>query len=443
MYRPTDIQNGLFHLWGWRPHYDPQEITISDSLIISETGQYYQDLHPLLTLPNLVAIAPDFSKIVFSDWSDVTFYRIGDRVKKEGRDFKCLIDNTGKDPVTNPSYWEVFNHFSEWLEIKTKASILKAIRSFWDQKISERSARNILEKKALFNGTGRVIDQIKNTGHLVGFEIIPLRTNGITLKIESIGTQMSGQGPLTLYLMHSSRRDPVKTITINRIRNGGMEWTQVQDFYLPYSSSDINPGGSWYLVYKQDELPTGVQAINMNKDWSAKPCLSCDSDEYTGWNIWSQYLEIHPFKTSDLEGDFNGDFNEDFDSADLWLWDVSKNLYCYTNNWGLNLKISLECDITDLVLEEKYAFQSIVGLQVAIDMLREIAYNPNFKINRTNQNFSRQELLYELDGDSQSPKKSGLRYDYQKALEAVKLDLTNFSKVCFPCANKGIKYKPI
>ena len=444
MYKPAEIKTGLSHLWGWRQHHDVSEFTISDSLTQSETGQYFQEVHPLLTLDNIKSIAPNFSLITYPDWNIGTQYRIGDRVTDAGENYRAKVANIEMNPETHTIEWERFDQFSEWLEQKTQGSILKAIRTFWDEKMSEKTAKNILESKALFNGTGRITDRIPSGPNLVGFELVPIRANGITLKIERIGLQMTGQGPVTLYLMHSSRMDPVKIITLDRIRNSGMQWFDQDDLFLPYLSDETDAGGSWYLVYKQMDLDPTVQAINKNKDWSAKPCNTCDAAETANWRVWSRFLEIHPFKTSQFTGwDMNEDFNGDFAIQELYMWDVATNLYTYTQNWGINLQISIECDITDIVLEQRRAFQNIIGLQVGIDMLREMAYNPNFNIGRTQQNFSRQDIMYEIDGDSQGYKKSGLVYNFNKAMEAVKLDTTVMSKVCFPCNNKGIRFRTV
>ena len=420
------------------------EFTISDSLTQSETGQYFQEVHPLLTLTNIKSIAPNFDLITYPAWSISTQYRIGDRVTDAGKNYRAKVANIGLIPETHATEWERFDQFSEWLEQKTQASILKAIRTFWDEKMAEKTAKNILESKSLFNGTGRITDIIPSGTNLVGFELVPIRSQGITLKIEKIGLQMTGQGPVTLYLMHSSRMDPVKIITLERIRNAGMQWFDQNDLFLPYLSDETDAGGSWYLVYKQEDLDPTVQAINKNKDWSAKPCNTCDALETANWRVWSRFMEVHPFKTSQFTGgDMNGDFNDDFPIQPLYMWDVATNLYTYTQNWGINLQISIECDITDIVLEQRRAFQNIIGLQVGIDMLREMAYNPNFNIGRTQQNFSRQDIMYEIDGDSQGYKKSGLVYNFNKAMEAVKLDTTAMSKVCFPCNNKGIRFRTV
>lgn len=448
MYRPADLKTGLLNLWGWRQNRDTSAFTIADSLTETSIGAYYQDVHPLVTLDNIKAVAPDFKNITYPIWGELTQYRKGDRVTFNDQNYRAKEANLGEAPETAPALWERFDAFSEWLEEKTQASILKMVRTFWDEKMSEKTAKNLLESKALFNGTGRINDLILNSDYLVGFELTPVRAQGVTTKIEKIGLQMTGQGNVRMFLMHSSQKLPIRYLDFNRIKDGSLQWfSPAEPIYLPYLSEDTDAGGSWYLVYKQSDLQEGVQAVNKTKDWSERPCGSCDRDEIVSYRVWSKYLEVHPFKVQTQyesgTGDFNEDFNGDFATAELKMWDVSNNLYTYTKNYGINLQISVECDITDLILQQKEAFQNAIGLQVAADMIREFAYNPNFRVNRTQQNYSRMELLYELDGDSQSHKKSGIRYELSQALKAVKLDTTALSRVCLPCNNGGIRFRTV
>ena len=431
MYRPLDLKTGLSKVWGWKQNQNTSVLTISDSLTESESGQYYQELHPVLTLENIRSIAPDFQNITYPTWNPLTQYRVGDRVKSV-ESYRAKLPSLGKDPLTNTNEWERFDPFSEWLEEKTQGSILKAIRNFWDSKMSEKTAKNILENKTLFNGAGRLTDTIPEGTNFVGFELVPIRANGVTLKIEKIGLQFTDVGEITLYLMHSSREQPIKEFTLTRTRKGGMEWFDMTNLFLPYQNSDIDSGGSWYLVYDQASLPSGSLAISKSKDWSARPCASCDASESANYAIWSRYLEVHPFKISDV-----------VKTPAIEMWSVEDNLYTYTTNYGLNLQLSIECDVTDIIIEQRMAFQNIIGLQVAVDMLREMAFNPNANIGRAQQNFNRMELLYELDGDSQGTKKSGLMFNYDNDMKAVQLDSTSMSRVCFPCNNGGVKYRTI
>ena len=58
MIRIADIQNALLPLVGWHQDFSPMD-AIDDSLTQSESGLYYQDAHPLMTLKNVRSIMPD------------------------------------------------------------------------------------------------------------------------------------------------------------------------------------------------------------------------------------------------------------------------------------------------------------------------------------------------------------------------------------------------
>lgn len=387
MYRAEVIKEKFLNLLGWRHHHNPVEYTIKEELTKSETGQYFQDMHPLLTLDNIRSIAPEFDK---------------------------------------ENYDELF---SDWLKVKTQASILKAVESFYSRKLADKTVTNLLESKVLFDGAGRMTDVVRPTNSLAGFELIPIRAEGVTLKIEKIGLQFNQNGNFTLYVFHSSNPEPIKTIQVEYTKNGGIQWLEQTDLYLPYISESTDAGGSWFVCYNQKELPEGMKAIEKNRDWSKEPCRSCSRVDYTNWEAWSKYLEVHPFKVPATDK--------------VKMWDISDNLYTYTTNYGLNLQVTMECDLTDILVTQRRAFQNVIGLQLAADMIREFAYNPNFRINRMQQNFSRNELLYELDGDSQGYKKSGILHRLEKAMEALSVDTTGINRICLPCKSEGIRYRTI
>jgi hypothetical protein len=446
MVRALDIQEKLLHLIGWEQNYDTSDLKISDALTVSESGLYFQQIHPLLTLQNMSCIAPDFKNMTFEEYSAEKAYSKGNIVKYNELLYKALQNSVGKQPDIESEYWVETNQFSEWLESKTKASIQKAISRYCNEKIAQGTYKTLCENRTLFDGTGRLVDVVKNKKNLVGFEIIPIRAKGVTTKINKIGLQFTEPGEYTLYLMHSSMDAPVKIIKLNKIRKNSIEWFSLNDIYLPYQSDDNDAGGSWYLCYFQSELPEGSQAIRKNKDWSKEPCGSCSRKELLAWQAWSKYIEVHPFFVNEelVEAvNFNDDFNEDFAKQPIRLWDVENNQYTYDNNYGLNLEITISCDITDFIIEQRMLFQDIIAKQVAVDMLREFAYNANVRTNRHSINASRLDILYEVDGDSSSMKKSGLSYQLDMAFKAIKLSTEGIDRVCLPCKNNGIKYRTV
>lgn len=446
MVRANDIQEKLLHLIGWEQNYDTSDLKISDALTVSESGIYFQQIHPLLTLQNLSCIAPDFKNIEYAEYNSEKPYSKGNIIKYNGTTYKALQKSVGRQPDIEPEYWVETNPFSEWLENKTKASIQKAISRYCNEKIVQGTYKTLCENRTLFDGTGRLVDVVKNKKNLVGFEIVPVRAKGVTTKINKIGLQFTEPGEYTLYLMHSSMDAPVKVIKLNKIRKNSIEWFSVEDVYLPYQSDDNDAGGSWYLCYFQSELPEGSQAIRKDKDWSKEPCGSCSRRELLAWMAWSKYIEIHPFFVNEelIEAvNFNEDFNNDFAKQPIHLWDVDNNQYTYNNNYGLNLEVTISCDITDFIIEQRMMFQDIIAKQVAIDMLKEFAYNANVRTNRHSINASRLDILYELDGDSSSMKKSGLNYQLDLAFKAINISTQGIDRVCLPCKNNGIKYRTV
>lgn len=434
MVRAIDIQENLLHLIGWEQNYDTSDLKISDALTVSESGLYFQQVHPLLTLQNLSCIAPDFKNTVYTDYDAEKPYAKGNMAKYNGVLYKALQKSTGKQPDIESEYWAETNPFSEWLESKTKASIQKAIARYCNEKIAQGTYKTLCENRTLFDGTGRLVDTVKNRKNLVGFEIIPVRAKGVTTKINKVGLQFTEPGEYTLYLMHSSSNVPVKVVKLTKTQKNSAEWFSLNDVYLPYQSEGTDAGGSWYLCYFQSELPEGSQAIRKDKDWSKEPCGSCSRRELLAWMAWSKYIEVHPFFVNE----------ELIDTEEnVHLWDVDNNQYTYDNNYGINLEVTVSCDITDFIIEQRMLFQDIIAKQVAVDMLKEFAYNSNVRTNRHSINASRLDILYEIDGDSSSMKKSGLSYQLDLAFKAINLSTQGIDRVCLPCKNNGVKYRTV
>ena len=434
MVRVTELQNNLLHLIGWRQSYDASDGVISEALTQSESGLYYQDAHPLLTLQNLQCIAPDFKNISYPTHSPEETYSKGVVVVADGKYYKSLKDVPEGIAVSNDEYWIETNPFSEWLETKTKASILKAVNLYINEKVSKGTYKTLCEKKTLFDGTGRIYDTIANKQNLVGFEIVPIRSKGVTTKINRIGLQFTEPGDYTIFVMHSSKVEPFYQETFTKKNGNSMEWfVPSQELCLPYESEEIDAGGSWYICYSQSNLPQSSQAIRKNRDWSKGPCNECSRHEYETWRVWSKYIEVHPFYVNEEKTTIVDE--------QLQLWDVEDNIYDYSTNFGLNLDITVACDITDFIIEQKSMFTDYLQKSLAVDFLREFAYNASVRTNRNSLNASRPDILYEIDGDSSSMKQSGLSYQLSLSLKALEVSTQGIDRVCLPCKNHGIKYR--
>lgn len=435
MIRIKDLNEQLLHLVGWQQSYDTSEVKLSDNLTQSESGMYFQQVHPLLTLPNLMSIAPDFKNTNFPEYDANSPYKEGVVVTLEDKYYKSIKDVPVNTEITNNEFWIETNLFSEWLEDKTKASIIKLINKFINMKLADKASKSLIENKTLFDGTGRLTNLATNRNRFVGFEVDTVRSKGVTVKINKIGLQFTRPGKYKVYILHSSCDTPVYSFEFEKLKSNSIEWFKPkEDILLPYESQEIDAGGSWYIGYLQSDLPENSQAINRDRDWSTQPCKGCSRQEFLAWQAWSKYIEIHPFYV---------DENQLLGEDEQMYFDPEIMNFTYDANYGINLDVSVYCDLTDFIIKQKQLFQDVIAKQVAVDFLREFAYNPNVRTNRRSINASRTDILYELDGDSSSMKHSGLNYELDLALKALNFSTQGLDRVCLPCVNHGLKYRTV
>lgn len=440
MIRINEICEALKNVCGWEQSYDPAK-AIDDNLTQTESGLYFQGAHPLLTLDNMAAIMPDDWGMQYPVWDALTQWK-QNKVVQYGNDtngnklfWKAKADNVGEEPTEDSLFWSKYNILSDFLERMTRNGIATAIQTFTQIKQLDKETRNLLERRTFFDGAGRIRATLQNNHKLVGFEIVPVRAMGVTAKIEKIGLQMTGgTGVVRMYLFHSSQIDPIKTFDLNfTVTNGGFQWFPLTDCYLPYISDKNNAGGAWFLCYNQDELPAGMEAINVSKDWSREPCGTCNMGSVEVWRELTKYLQVTPFMYNAPET--FAEYPE--------LWDIAYTMYTRTQNYGLNCEITIGCDLTDFIISQRQIFQTVIQRQVAAIALRTLAMNPNVRVNRNQSNATRMDILYELDGNTSGVRPGGLGYDLKKSYEALQIDTQGLDRICLACNNRGVRYRTV
>lgn len=433
MIRLKEIQDALFHLVGWEQSYDPDR-EISSALLESESGLYFQSAHPLLTLDNIENTMPENFFLQYPDWDNDTPYPEGKKVKHGGKVWIALANNVNVEPSAQTAdTWATYNFLSDYIERATRAGIAKTVQTFIERKQLARETRDLFDRKTFFDGAARLQATIRASHKLVGMELVPVRAMGVTLKIHKIGLQMiGGTGKVKFYLFHSSQKAPMKTFELEFTnQRGGFQWFTIDDLYLPYISDGNDSGGAWFLCYNQDDLPFGMEALNVSKDWSREPCGTCNIGSVEIWRQMTKYLQVSPFCTPTPEG-----FTEE-----PAMWDIEQTMYTNTMNYGINCEISIGCDLTDFIIEQRAIFANVLQRQVAVDMLRTMAMNPSVRVNRNQVNVSRMDILYELDGNTQSSRPQGLGYELKKAYDALTLETKGLDRICLKCQNGGVKYR--
>ena len=430
MIRIQKIQDELLHLVGWEQDYDPEK-QIADALTETESGLTYQQAHPMVTLENIRAIMPEQYQYTYPAYDAEKEYGKGNKVSYEQKVWESLENhNTGNVPSEGSDYWKEYDFVSVWIERLTRSAIAKTVQTFLQGKSLLRESKTLLERRSLFDGAGRLTNTVENGQRIVGMEIVPAYSMGVTTKLERIGLQMTGAtGTVTLYVFHSTQLDPLYTIEFQVTKgNGSMEWKVLDDVYLPYMGST----GAWYVCYDQADLPDGMEAVNVTKDWSREPCGTCNRGSLEAWRALTKFIMISPFRVRALET--FAEFPE--------LWDIEQNVYTNTSNYGINMEVSVGCDLTDFIVAQRSIFATVLQRQLACDVLRTLAMNPDVRVNRNQANASREGLLYEVDGNPQG-RATGLGKELKDAYEALDLDTWGIDRICLTCKPTRVKYTTV
>ena len=409
MYNPAQLKAGLIGLVGWRQNYDPAGAQLS-ALTSSTSGLYFNDEHPLLNIENLLSIAPEFSKLSApSAWDSGTNYAVGDLVTLSGTRYRATAASTNQTPP-DADYWEVYDAFTAWLKEKTEAGIIRAVNAWLDRKMMMGTGNNLLERKQLLDVAGNLNDNDTNNANVAGLEITPIRSRNITGTIEAIGLQFDTTQTITVKLFSSNQPAALQSVAVSYATAGALQWETV-DWIM-------NGEGAYYIVVDQNAI-TG-QSINAVYE-HANAC--------GGWAVipGGKFFRATAF---DVSGGYAS------------LWDLDNMSYTQATNYGLNLRLNLQCDFSTIILEQKSLFATLISKQVAIDLLRELAFNPTSRINRHEANIDRTTLLYEIDGDSQG-RPGGMRKQLEDAIDAIQFDTTGIDKYCLPCRKRGVKYRAV
>ena len=416
MIRIKDIQEAFRSLVGWEQSMNPLE-QLEDDLVETESGLYFQGAHPLLTLENIKAILPDTFYLRYLKWNMVREYKKGDVVFHLGDLFIARNDNHNMEPMASDfnddfleedfgGSWGPYNILTDYLRRETDKAIATTLQRFQTNKSIALTSTNKVLLKDIFYPTQTHKLASQDAQGIVGFNIKQTRSAGVSARINRIGLAFTAPVSLRVSLYHSSESAPVKTLTLEYDLSGEMKWFDVSDMYI---SGEDNSYGRWFIGYDTADLPEGVLPI-------ASPSVN---------------------KCCGIESRFMVVMSARYHREVFSNWDSARQIP------GINVDVTIGCDITDFLIAQRNIFATAIQLQVATTLLRTMAMNPEVKINANQSNVSRMDILYELDGNTQGYRPGGLGYALKKAYEELDIDTRGIDSHCLPCRSGGIKYRAV
>lgn len=379
MFDTIKARECLKRLIGWKDHYDTAEIpALSAELKESETGEFYQEFHPALRLDLIRAALP------------------------ENRNLEDFLRETEEAAIT-----QVLNDLAETKELA-------------------RTSKEIVANDVIYNSEGWINDTVMNESRFVGVRFRLKHEIGLKAVINRLALQFTAaQTDLTLYLFHSHKAEAIAQINYNSTQGGSFEWLEVSQ-ELHADDANIS-GGSFYLGYYQDDI-TG-NAIQYKKlNWLSGYCKTCDGGvSQDRYKSISQYIEMQPFYVPN--GSLSANPVNMFDPLDI----IEAN----NNNWGFNFNISINCDLTNFICDNRKSIKKVLALAVTIKILRMIQFSQ--QINYLEEQIKSM-IIRDLEGDKETNYINLFR-KYNSAKKAINFNHSSIAKICLPCDRRsGVFY---
>ena len=354
-------------LIGWKQHYDTTDIEIPMALTLSETDEYFQQKHPALDLAVIRSTLP------------------------QGYTLDRYLEEKVKDSTV-----ELFNDILQYRQVN-------------------QYGRTLLQTSTLLNKLGWRNDGIVNRNRFVGLRIELKASSGLRMAINEIGTQFSQEETFDLHLFHSSKEDPIKTVSVNTSGNFSWKW-QIEKTLLNAFESEEFYGGFFVLGYYQEDL-TGMAINYSNFDWRKGECGTCNSSRRNTWSAITKYFHILPLYVP--EGSFDRGK----------MFDPQKAFYTYDQSFGLNLRLSVECDLTEFFIENKKVFKNLLALKVTHKVLYDMKFS--MQTNYVEEQLKMM-IIRDLEGDKET-NYLNLTQQYNREMKAVQFNLGSVNTICLPC----------
>lgn len=364
---------------GWANYWDDTEIpNLSASLTATESGMTYQSFYPaLVRLDYIQAMLP--SNRTLEEYLDtIETQAINTALNKIVEDKK--LGNYGKDIIKN----------------------------------------TILYQNRV-KGTA-----ITNEGRFVGIEIDLNSTFSIEVVLNRIGLYLNGEdADIKLYLFNSLQDAAIADYNIDNLEANTFTWLEEQ-IKLNSNLGESTDGGVWYIGYYQDDL--AEQAVRLSTfNWKNGYCGGCSGRKLANdYKTVSKYVTLTPFYIAQANVPSQGTL---FDPEDI--------IYTYDNNWGLNINLSVRCDISQYLIDNRDSLKDLIGKQVVFNVLQSLVSSS--QVSGVEQNV--QPLaLRALEGAIET-KQVPYMSVIDRAVKATNLDQgNNHSDPCLPCAKRSVKY---
>jgi len=314
--------------------------------------------------------------------------------------------------------------FNTYVQNVHNSEIIKVVNRFVDKQKKKLNTKELLSDLTMIqrhNDLSEVVSGVNS--RFVGYAITPRESKSIKINIKSIGLQSSASETFNLYLFDPGYETAVEYKQVS-CSGKTVQWTDL-DWDIEFDGT-YGSGHTYLIGYFEDDLSGTLY----QQDWS-------DGAAHQSRRITGHYVGLSPvrFNNSTLSGTVWGPPFFQQGRPDMQY--LESSMTCKTS--GFNLRMSVKCDITDVLVDNIDMFGEAIQYAIAIryltDALNNIGLNPTISAAQNRAQFEQMRTDYEgmlyggyIEGVGRT----------RGILDNLALDFSELDAVCLKARNDRI-----
>lgn len=333
--------------------------------------------------------------------------------------FNCASPNFADMTLSSGETQETA--FNDWITRRLQDSQIKLINKLFAHKKGLGQSKELFQNIKLFDNTRDMTRVVTNQGDFVGLEIALDRMDGLALQITRIGTHFDSAVTVPIYLFSSGNEAPVNITNVEHTTANSYKWTPYSQ-KLHYNPEALQPGGLYYIGYFQADLGS-AKAIKQDINFD-RMCYGCSSYNRLWHGKYSRYMRVHNIRVG--PGNLNGN--------DYWL--RPEFAVTTSDNFGLNLDISVVSDLTQFFVKNKNILAYAYKMQVQVDLLQEM-------LNSNRDTWLKEDIQRNIEIELSTENKGGIMSEYLASFKALDFDYSGLDSYALNSNKRGIKMRPV
>lgn len=336
--------------------------------------------------------------------------------------------------ISVPSVGSDYTDLDDYLTKIYSQEVSRLLNNVVNRSKNLTGVKEILTNYSLISGVPTRLSKETANARFVGYRITPVDSNNLLTAVTNIALQLDTiqDNPLRLYLYETSQNSAIATFNFQNVEVYSLLWQEVTDFITNYQSLNYGTGQQYLLGYYEadPENPQNFQLQGQAYNMKFTGCNGCGGTSVS--KVWSKYVGIQSIAFPNSTLKWNG---TDYDLPDI----DNMNSYVTNDTYGIQLKVNVNCDLSQIICANKQVLSEALQLSLAIRILDDNYASININNVTDPKRVQSQDLSAMYNAKLWGGvSKSGVKIS--GIIDNVSIDFSGLDRFCSPC-KKGVYFQ--